>query len=94
VQAGRIEWSVPAAGAPVEVTTQLLVACADGSLVEVQDRGVLPADADPASHAAIPTRPELTGGREEPDVPVLLVGRLDASELGKGILKLQAFEVS
>jgi len=94
VQSGHIHWSASSGGSAVEVTTRLLVARPDGSLVEVHDRGVMPPDTDAARHAAIPTRTELAGVREEEGVPLLLVGRLDASGLGKRVLKLQAFEVS
>jgi len=93
VQAGRIQWSAPSAEAMVEVRTHVLVMRQDGTLVEVHDRGLMPAGADPGQ-ASISTRPELTGEREEQDVPVLLVGRLDASEVLRGVLRLQAFEVS
>jgi len=94
VRSGRIQWSAPALGSPVEVTTHLLVARPDGSLVEVLNRGVVPADSDVSCHPAISTRIELAGNEEGPGAPLLLVGRLDASGLGKGVLKLQAFEVS
>lgn len=95
VQGGRIDWRTGAGGGPVEVTACFQVLCEDGRLVEVQDRGLQAAEMDAPAGTVMTTTPELSGDVGEWCArPALLVGRMDTSQLGKGVLKLHAFEVS
>lgn len=93
VQGGRIDWRCDASGA-TQVMLCIAVQGADGSIVEVRDRGIC---AGPGLHAgaAISTAPQLFGAAGElPDAPAVLVGRLDTTQLDQGVLRLLAFEVS
>jgi hypothetical protein len=93
VQQGRIQWrSDPAAGL-LEVTTSFTVLRDDGTLVEVQDRGVAPASGETPAAVAICTAPVLLqGGLPAP--AALLVGRLDPANVATGVLRLHVFEAS
>jgi hypothetical protein len=95
VQGGRVDWCTDLAGESVEVTTTFIVRCEDGRMIEVRDRGFYPVSGAATASAAICTAPELVEpAGQAPVAPAVLVGRLDASGLGQGVVRLVAFEVS
>jgi hypothetical protein len=95
VQGGRFDWRQDPGGQSVEVTATFIVRRDDGRLIEVRDRGVYPAAGAATATAAICTSPELVEpGGEVPVSPAVLVGRLDASQLDLGVVRLLAFEVT
>lgn len=95
VQGGRFDWRQDQAGESVEVTATFIVRRDDGRLIEVRDRGVYPAASAATASAAICTSPELVEpDGEVPVSPAVLVGRLDASQLDRGVVRLLAFEVT
>jgi hypothetical protein len=95
VQGGRFDWRQDAAGESVEVTATFIVRRDDGRLIEVRDRGFYPAASAAAASAAICTSPELVEpAGEGPVAAAVLVGRLDASQLDRGMVRLLAFEVT
>lgn len=94
VQGGRIDWQIDAPSHTVEITARFGVLAADGRLLELRDRTVFAGAVQPAGMAAIATAPVLVEQAEEvPATPVLLVGRLDASQFVRGLVHLDAFEV-
>jgi hypothetical protein len=95
VQGGRFDWSTDPAGESVEVTATFIVRSDDGRMIEVRDRGVYPVSAAVTASAAICTSPELVQpAGEAPVSPAVLIGRLDASHLNQGVVRLLAFEVT
>lgn len=91
VQGGSIVWTGQSDGS-VKVTTRFAVLRADGSSVEVVDRGIQP---HPASGTPIGTTPVLSLPGADFAVPqALMVGRLDASGQAAGVVQLVAFEVA
>jgi hypothetical protein len=94
IQQGRITWQVNAASQCVEITASFAVLCADGALIQVQDRSVHPLGASPATIAGLSTTPSLLDAAgEEMSAAGLLVGRLDAREFASGRVMLQVFRV-
>lgn len=94
VQPGRVDWSFDPASQTVEVQARFAVMRQDGVLVEVRDRAVHPAGQAPAAVAGMCTAPELLdAGSELPASPELLVGRLDATRFGAGVVVLSAYKV-
>lgn len=93
VQGGHIQWQPQVRG--MAVTVRFGVRLADGSLVEVCERGLLADCNDITDAAVISTVPEPPGpDSEAPASPALRVGRLDATRLQQGMVRLVAFEVS
>ena len=93
VQGGRIEWQRQATGLAVEV--RFTVRRADGTLVEISERG-LQCDCTGITEA---TRISMVSASPDSDsglsaLPSLRVGRLDVTRLQQGLVRLLAFEVS
>jgi hypothetical protein len=91
VQSGRLEWLVDPASGAVEIAARVHLLRDDGTPVELRDRTVhrtnllmgLP---------GVSTAPQLldAAGRLFPHHP--LAGRLDPTDLGRGVVRLRAFE--
>lgn len=93
VRGGRIDWRLQATGG-TEVTASFTVRRADGSLVEVRERGLTPEPAG-AVRAVLSTSTEILGDEAlAPASVALMVGRLDATGLDAGVVHLAAFEVA
>lgn len=90
VQSGRLEWLVDPATGAVEISARVQLLREDGAVVELRDR---------TSHGqplivgmpGVSTAPQLfdAAGRSLPHPS--LVGRLDASDLARGVVRLRAF---
>jgi hypothetical protein len=95
VQAGRIDWNVDEASRSVEVTAQFAVLCGDGRLLQIRDRAVFAGVTPPSRMPCVATAPQVVDQAGElAATPALLVGRLDASGFARGVVQLDAFEVS
>jgi hypothetical protein len=95
VQSGRLDWHVDPASGAVSATTRVQVLRSDGVLVELRDRTT---HAGTDRLAALPgwsTAPELfeaASGRPVTAGP--LTGRLDTADLGRGVVRLRAFDAA
>ncbi len=91
---GLVEWRIDAPSQSMEVCARFSVRREDGVMVEVRDRAVIPAATAPAAAAGLCTAPELLDAASEmPASPELLVGRLDATRFGSGVVVLRAFRI-
>lgn len=93
VESGSVEWQQYCDG--MAVTAHYSVRRADGSVVEVRERGMQSACTGIHGASGMSLVSELSG----PDVetcalPALRVGRLDTTRLHQGEIRLLAFEVS
>src|SRR5690606_2685540 len=61
IQGGRVDWQADPASQCTQVTLCFAVQCADGSLVEVRDRGVCAGPGMQAAASSISTAPQLLG---------------------------------
>lgn len=93
VQSGHVRWQTDAGRAAVDVHVQIMIRREDGSVVEVLDRSVHPAAARPADLARLATATELVVAGEQDGLPMLFVGRMDASLLAAGSLTLSTFRI-
>lgn len=90
VQSGRVQCTRDARGRLQQLQVQLVVRTADGSLVELRDRVQGPGSSD----ASLGSQPQLAGAPlADGPRPSLLVGRIDASRIAAGSLRLLGFEV-
>lgn len=93
VQGGRIQWLAREDGGH-EMSLHFEVRCRDGRLVEVSERAILAAGIDPASRCAVTATIEPISIEARAGEAALLAGRLDATEIERGEVKLLAFEVA
>ena len=94
VKAGQIQWQPQPEGG-VELVVHFDLHCADGELLQVHERGLIPAGTDITQGAAINATAEVLGADGLPCArSSLLVGRIDTTQLHAGVVRLQAFEVS
>jgi hypothetical protein len=93
VLSGHVRWQTDAARSVVDVNVEMLVRCEDGRVVEVLDRSVHPVAARPDDLSRLASATELVVAGEQDGLPVLFVGRMDASLLAAGSLTLSAFRI-
>lgn len=91
VQGGRIEWQPQATG--LAVVVRFAVRRADGTLVELCERGLQADCADVTAAARLSTVSQ-PAPEDDSALPALRVGRLDLTGLQQGMVRLLAFEVS
>lgn len=95
VQGGRIDWCRDTASNTVEITARFGVLARDGRLLEIRDRAIFPGNQQPAMRSPLATAPQVVEQADEiPATPALLVGRLDVSRFTRGVVQLDAFEVT
>src|SRR5690606_7888815 len=94
VRAGQIQWQLQPEGS-FEVVVRFDLHCADGELLQVHERGLIPAGTAITQCAAINATAEVLGADGLPSARAsLLVGRIDTTQLHAGVMRLLAFEVS
>jgi hypothetical protein len=94
VQSGQLEWLVDPASGAVEFTVHMKVMRADGVLVQVRDRTVHAGTDDLPELPGLPTAPELLDAIGKPLLaPTQFAGRLDATDLRRGVVRLRAFNL-
>lgn len=94
VRSGHLRWRTDTALDTVELLTEFVVQRDDGSVVEVRDRSVHELAASSAQLERLPSATTLHFADGQDGLPVILVGRLDASHLSSGSLRLNAFRVA
>lgn len=93
VQSGYVRWQTDTSRGAVDLQLQAVVLRDDGTVVEVRDRSVHAIAATRGDLSRLASATSLHVANDQDGVPVLFVGRLDASLLESGSLRLNAFRV-